>query len=190
MPLPDWPVTVQPDAVPPTPKSVVASPLTGSSKTRSHVAVVPQVLLYVNEETEGAVVSVTVTTNVSVAVWPPSETVSVIVVVPAAFGRGVTVTSRFAPEPPMAMSAFATIVWSDEAPVTTSEPAAVSTSPTVKASGPSTEALSVDWSAIALIVGVASLKVTVDVAVTAANVVLLPYSRRVFAVVSRASCQR
>jgi len=76
--------------------------------------------------------AVTVKTNVSVAVNVPSLTVTVIVTEPDKFAAGVTVTVRFAPEPPNTMFAFGTNVVSLELPLTVNDATAVSASPTVK----------------------------------------------------------
>ena len=76
--------------------------------------------------------AVTVKTNVSVAVNVPSLTVTVIVAVPFWLAAGVTVTVRFAPEPPNTMFAFGTSVVSLELPLTVKDVVAVSTSPMVK----------------------------------------------------------
>ncbi len=76
----------------------------------------------------------TVKTNVSVAVKVPSLTVTVIVAEPDKFAAGVTVTVRFAPEPPNTIFAFGTNVVSLELPLTVNDATAVSASPTVKES--------------------------------------------------------
>ena len=73
----------------------------------------------------------TVKTNVSVAVKVPSLTVTVIVAEPDKFAAGVTVTVRFAPEPPNTMLAFGTNVVSLELPLTVKDVVAVSKSPIV-----------------------------------------------------------
>ena len=78
----------------------------------------------------------TVNTNVSDDVNEPSETVTVIVVVPDWFKAGLTVTVRLAPEPPNTIFASGTRALFDEEPVTTRLAAAVSTSPTVKPIAP------------------------------------------------------
>ncbi len=72
----------------------------------------------------------------SLAVATPSDTVTVMVDVPDWFAAGVTVTVRFAPEPPSTTFATGTSVAFYEVRVTVSELAAVSTSPTVKTSAP------------------------------------------------------
>ena len=77
----------------------------------------------------------TVTMNVSVALRAPSLTDTVIVVTPDWPGAGVTVIVRLAPLPAKTRLALGTRVGLAETPLTTSEAAAVSTSPTVKASG-------------------------------------------------------
>jgi len=63
-------------------------------------------------------------------------TVTVMVAVPVCPAAGVTVTVRLAPLPPNAMLAFGTRVGLEELPLTVKLAAAVSASPTVKASGP------------------------------------------------------
>ena len=75
--------------------------------------------------------ALTVNTNVSVVVNVPSLTVTVIVADPDKFVAGVTVTVRFAPEPPNTMFAFGINVVSLELPLTVKEVVAVSASPTV-----------------------------------------------------------
>ena len=64
----------------------------------------------------------TVSTKVSLVVLVPSFTLTVIVVVPFAFGAGVIVTVRLAPLPPNTMLAFGTSVVLLEVPLTVSEP--------------------------------------------------------------------
>ncbi len=76
--------------------------------------------------------AVTVNTNVSVAVNVPSLTVTVIVAEPDKFAAGVTVTVRFAPEPPKTIFAFGTNVVSLELPLTVKDVVVVSKSPIVK----------------------------------------------------------
>lgn len=65
---------------------------------------------------------------------PPSVTVSVIVVVPLCPTAGVSVTVREAPDPPKTTFALGSNVVLLDAPVTTSEAAGVTTSPTVNGS--------------------------------------------------------
>ena len=76
--------------------------------------------------------------NVSVSVFAPSLTVTVIVADPLWFAAGVTVTVRFAPLPPNTMFAFGTRVVLLEVPVRVRLSTGVSTSPTVKPNGPKT----------------------------------------------------
>jgi hypothetical protein len=97
--------------------------------------------------------AVTVNTNVSEDVFKPSLTVTVIVTEPFKFAAGVTVTVRFAPEPPNTMFAFGTSVVSLDEPLTAKEPAAVSKSPTVNAIAEVAVSSFVDCAAMSLIVG-------------------------------------
>ena len=94
-------------------------------------------------EMVGAVfaVALTVNTKLSLAVRLPSLTVTVMVDVPVWLSAGVTVTVRFAPEPPKTMLATGTKVGLEEAPETVRLPTAVCASPTVKAIG----AVAVFW---------------------------------------------
>ncbi len=76
----------------------------------------------------------TTTSNDSVEKPPfPSATCKVMVAVPDPLAAGVTVTVRFAPLPPSTMFALGTSDVLLEVAVTVKLPAAVSTSPTVKA---------------------------------------------------------
>ena len=97
----------------------------------------------------------TVSTKVSAAVSAPSLTVTVIVAVPVLPAAGVTVRVRFAPLPPKRMLASGTRVWLLLLPVTVSDPAAVSMSPTVKVIAPVAVSWLVVWSEMLLIVGAA-----------------------------------
>jgi hypothetical protein len=92
----------------------------------------------------------------------PSLTVTVIVAVPVWFAAGVTVTVRFAPLPPKTMFAFGTKVGLFALPLTVRLAAAVSTSPTVKLSGPTATPALVLWFAIGVIVGGSFTAVTVS----------------------------
>src|SRR5262249_2067228 len=79
----------------------------------------------------------TVNWNVVALIPPvPSSTVNVIAVVPNWFGAGVIVIVGLAPLPPSTMLALGTSVGFDEIPVTESDAAGVSRSPTVKPSAP------------------------------------------------------
>src|SRR4051812_20352732 len=69
------------------------------------------------------------------ALYCPSLTVTVIVAVPDWFVAGVTVTVRFAPEPPKVMFADEASVGLDEALLRVKRPGAVSASPIVKLMG-------------------------------------------------------
>ena len=84
----------------------------------------------------GSLTAVTVTTNSSKALAAPSLTVMRMVAVPDWLGAGVTVTVRSAPEPPRTTLATGTRAVFDDVPVTVRLPAAVSASPTVKATAP------------------------------------------------------
>src|SRR6266568_5508443 len=88
-------------------------------------------------EMVGAVfaVALTVNTKLSLAVRLPSLTVTVMVAVPVWLEAGVTVTVRFAPEPPKTMLALGTKVGLEEAPETIRLPAAVCPSPIVNGIG-------------------------------------------------------
>ena len=82
----------------------------------------------------GSLPEVTVSSNVSEPVaLSVSVTVTVIVAVPNWLAAGVIVTVRSDPLPPNTMFPSGTNVVLDEVPLTPSNPAAVSTSPTVKA---------------------------------------------------------
>ena len=76
-----------------------------------------------------------------------------IVLVPLALASGLSVIVRLAPLPPRAMPPTATTPRSDDDAVTVSDPAAVSTSPTVKAMAPVAVSSNVVWPEIVLIVG-------------------------------------
>ena len=91
----------------------------------------------------------------------PSSTLTVIVVVPFAFGAGVIVTVRLAPLPPKTMLPFGTSVVLLEVPLTMSEPGAVSTSPTVKPIAPVFVSSSIEVSGMSDIVGVSLTGFTV-----------------------------
>jgi hypothetical protein len=78
----------------------------------------------------------TVNLNVSVAVFDPSLTVTVIVTARFWFAAGVTVTVRLAPLPPKTMLPFGTRVVLLDVPVSVKFPTGVSASPTVKLIGP------------------------------------------------------
>jgi hypothetical protein len=73
-----------------------------------------------------------VASNVRVAVCKPSLTVTVMVVVPLTSLIGVTVTVRFAPDPPNVIPSFATSAVFDETPESVRLPAPP-LSPTVNA---------------------------------------------------------
>src|SRR6266568_1720908 len=99
------------------PAAVCASP---TVKAIGAVAVFWLVERLAMLEMVGAVfaVALTVNTKLSLAVRLPSLTVTVIVVVPVWLSAGVTVTVRFAPEPPNTMLASGTKVGLEEAAVT------------------------------------------------------------------------
>ena len=80
--------------------------------------------------------AVTVTLKVSLVVWVPSLTLSVIVAVPVLSAAGVTLTVRFAPLPPKSMFALGTSVVLDDVADSVSEPAEVRSSPMRKGSAP------------------------------------------------------
>ena len=87
--------------------------------------------------TSNSTAAVTVSAKLRVAVkLPPSVTVTVIVLVPLALAIGLSVIVRLAPLPPSAMPPAATTPTFDDVAVTVSDPAAVSTSPTVNAMAP------------------------------------------------------
>jgi hypothetical protein len=77
--------------------------------------------------------AVTVSVKAEFVVSEPSLTVIVIVLVPVWFVAGVMVAVRLAPLPPKTMFEFGTSVVLEDVPLTVSEPAAVSASPTVNA---------------------------------------------------------
>ena len=83
-----------------------------------------------------SVTASTVSTNSSEALAAPSLTVMRMVEAPVWLAAGVTVTVRSAPEPPRTMLAPGTSASSEEVAARVRLPAAVSTSPTVKAIGP------------------------------------------------------
>src|SRR5437867_8178397 len=62
----------------------------------------------------GVFAAVTVSTNVSLALFTPSLTVTVVVAVPVCPAAGVTVTVRFDPDPPKTMLLVGTSVGLDE----------------------------------------------------------------------------
>ncbi len=95
----------------------------------------------------------TVKTNVSDVVNKPSLTVTVMVAEPFKFAAGVTVTVRFAPEPPNTMFAFGTNVVSLDEPLNVNEAAAVSTSPTVNEIALVAVSSFVDCATMSLMVG-------------------------------------
>ncbi|HEY3486256.1 MAG TPA: hypothetical protein VGK49_12780, partial [Ilumatobacteraceae bacterium] len=64
----------------------------------------------------------TVSTNVSLAAAVPSLTVTVIVAVPLALATGVTDTVRLAPLPPKAIPLLATMLESDDVPLSVKLP--------------------------------------------------------------------
>ena len=81
----------------------------------------------------GVVPGLTVSTNVSLVLFVPSLTVTVIVAAPVCPVTGVTVTVRFDPAPPKAIFFVGTSVKLDESWLKVRLPAAVSASPTVNA---------------------------------------------------------
>ena len=98
----------------------------------------------------------------SLAVFGPSETLTVIVVLPDSSPAGVTVTVRFVSVPPKTMFAVGTSVVSEELPDTVKLAAAVSTSPMVNAMAAVGVSSPVLWSAISEIVGGSLTAVTVN----------------------------
>lgn len=91
----------------------------------------------------------------------PSLTLRVMIELPYWFGAGVTVTVRWDPVPARRIFAWWTKVVLDDSAVTTSDPAAVSTSPTVKAREPVDVSSLITLLATALIVGASFTAVTV-----------------------------
>src|SRR2546426_11256450 len=79
----------------------------------------------------GVFTAVTVSTNVSLALFTPSLTVTVIVAVPVCPAAGVTVTVRFDPDPPKTMLLVGTSVGLDEPLLNVRLPTGVSASPIV-----------------------------------------------------------
>ena len=119
----------------------------------------------------GSSTPVTVSTNVSLTPVVPSDTVTVIVALPLWFGAGVIVIVRFGLTPPSVMFASGTNARLSELAVTTSDPSAVSGSPTVKAIAPVATASAVTWGPMSLIVGGSSTPVTVSTNVSLTAVV-------------------
>src|SRR5882762_2161128 len=76
----------------------------------------------------GALPPTTVSRNISLALFAPSLTVTVIVALPVWLAAGVMVTVRLAPEPPNTMLAFGTSVGFEEEPLTSKLPGGVSAS--------------------------------------------------------------
>jgi hypothetical protein len=97
--------------------------------------------------------ALTVNTKVSLVVLTPSSTVTVIVAVPFWFAAGVTVTVRFAPDPPNTIFAFGTNVVLLELPLTVKDAAAVSVSPTVNEMALVAVSSFVDCAKMSLMVG-------------------------------------
>src|SRR6267143_1070427 len=95
----------------------------------------------------------TVSRNVSLALFVPSLTITVIVALPVWLAAGVTLTVRLDPEPPKTMLAFGTSVGFEEEPVTTKLPGGVSASLTVKAMGPVAPPSGTNWSGMLEMVG-------------------------------------
>jgi hypothetical protein len=110
----------------------------------------------------------TVTTKVSLALNCPSLTVTVIVAVPLWLRAGLTVTDRFAPEPPKPIFPFGTSVGFDELPLAVKLPAAVSPSPIVKPMAPVPLSSLIVWSAMFEIVGAVFPALTVSTNVSPA----------------------
>src|SRR5215831_7487083 len=100
--------------------------------------------------------------KVVLVVSVPSLTVTVIVADPFWPAAGVSVTVRLAPLPPNTTLAFGTSVVFDEVPLTVRFATGVSTSPTVKATGPTAVPVVVAWLAIAEIVGGSLTALTVN----------------------------
>ena len=101
-------------------------------------AAVPTAVLWsaIFDMVGGSFTALTVNTKLALALNCPSLTVTVIVAVAFWLGAGLTVTVRFAPEPPKTMFPFGTRAGLDELPLNVKLPAAVSPSPTVKLSAP------------------------------------------------------
>jgi hypothetical protein len=105
--------------------------------------------------------AVTVKGNVMEVLSCPSLTTTVICATPVWFAAGVSVTVRVAPLPPNTRLAGGTRVGFDDVPLTVKLPAAVSASPTVKASAPVAVSSAVTCAAIGEIVGAVFGGVTV-----------------------------
>src|SRR5256885_17039041 len=95
----------------------------------------------------------TTSRNVSLALFVPSLTVTVIVALPVWLVAGVMLTVRLAPEPPNTMLAFGTSVGLEEEPLTTKLSGGVSASLTVKAIGPVAPPSGTNWSGMLEMVG-------------------------------------
>src|SRR5262249_40881940 len=103
-------------------------------------------------EIVGALCAVTVDWNPVLVLSRPSLTVTVTDAVPDWPATGVRVAVRLAPLPPKTMFASGSSAWFDEPPLTVRLATGVSTSPTVKLSGPTAVPGPVVWLAIAVIV--------------------------------------
>ena len=112
-----------------------------------------------------ALLGLTIRSNVVTVVSVPSNTLIVIVAEPYWPAAGVSAIVRFAPPPPSTMLPFGTSVTLLELAVTTSDPGAVSRSPTVKGTGASEPPWLIVWSAIAVTVGASFTAATMIVAV-------------------------
>src|SRR5262249_3389876 len=112
---------------------------------------------------------VTVSTNVSLVVDVPSDTLSVIVAWPFALAAGTIVTVRSAPPPPSAMAPSGPSVWLADRAGTVRRAIPVSGSPMVNATGPSVPSSATVWSATLLMVGGLSTAPTVRTKVVLAD---------------------
>src|SRR6266496_2246483 len=95
----------------------------------------------------------TTSRNVSLALFVPSLTVTVMIAFPVWLVAGATLTVRLAPEPPKTILAFGTSVGFEEEPLTAKLPGAVSASFTVKAIGPVAPSSGMNWSGMLEMVG-------------------------------------
>src|SRR5882762_8398703 len=94
----------------------------------------------------GSFTALTVSTNVAVAVYWPSLTLTVMVAVPFWLLAGVTVTVRLEAEPPKTMLLVGANAGLEEPLLNVKLAAAVSASPIVKLRGPADVSSSIVWS--------------------------------------------
>src|SRR5881296_1596983 len=109
----------------------------------------------------GVFPALTVSTNVSLELFTPSSTVTVIVATPVCPAAGVTVTVRLDPLPPKTMLLVGASVALDEPLLNVRLPTGVSASPTVNGIAGVAVSTVVNWSGISLIVGAAPVADTV-----------------------------